>query len=43
MYFKNKVVCISGAAKGIGLACAKQFVELGAQVVMCDSFYEQVC
>ncbi len=36
MAFENKVVCISGAAKGIGLACAKQFVALGAQVVMCD-------
>src|SRR5271168_1941241 len=30
---KNKVALITGASKGIGLACAHEFLQLGAQVV----------
>ncbi len=33
---QNKVVVITGAARGIGLACAERFVEEGARVVMSD-------
>ena len=31
---KNKVVIVTGASSGIGLACAKEFCQLGAKVVM---------
>lgn len=34
MTFKNKVVIITGASSGIGLACAKSFFEAGAKVVL---------
>jgi len=34
--FENKVVLITGAAKGIGLACAQRFVDEGADVVLAD-------
>lgn len=34
--FKDKVAVITGAASGMGLSCAKEFVRLGAKVVMCD-------
>lgn len=35
--FKDKVAVITGAASGMGLSCAKEFVRLGARVLMCDS------
>ena len=34
--FKNKVVLITGAAQGIGLATAQEFARVGANVVMAD-------
>ncbi len=34
--FKNKVAVITGAASGMGLSCSKEFVRLGAKVIMCD-------
>ena len=34
--FKNKVVLITGAAQGIGLATAQEFARAGANVVMAD-------
>lgn len=34
--FKNKVVLITGAAQGIGLATAQEFAKVGATVVMSD-------
>ncbi len=34
--FENKVVIVTGAASGMGLATAKRFLEEGAQVVMAD-------
>lgn len=34
--FENKVVVVTGAASGMGLATAKRFLEEGAQVVMVD-------
>ena len=33
-FFKDKVVIVTGASSGIGLACAKEFGRLGARVVM---------
>lgn len=35
-YFKNKVVLITGAAQGIGLATAQEFARNGATVIMSD-------
>ncbi len=37
MRFENKVVLVTGAARGIGLACAKAFVNEGAQVALADT------
>lgn len=34
--FKDKVVVVTGAASGIGLACAEEFVANGANVVLSD-------
>ena len=34
--FKGKVAVITGAASGMGLYCSKEFVRLGAKVIMCD-------
>ncbi len=34
--FNDKVAVITGAASGIGLYASKEFVRLGARVVMCD-------
>ena len=31
---ENKVALITGASKGIGLACSKEFADLGAEVIM---------
>lgn len=31
---KNKIVFITGASSGIGMACVKEFVNLGAKVIM---------
>jgi len=36
MDFKDKVVMVTGAARGIGRTIAKRFVEHGARVVVCD-------
>ncbi|MBP7532473.1 MAG: SDR family NAD(P)-dependent oxidoreductase, partial [Ottowia sp.] len=34
MQLKDKVVLITGASKGIGLACARAFVAEGARVAL---------
>ena len=34
--FQNKVAVITGAASGMGLFTAKEFIRLGAKVIMCD-------
>ena len=36
MRLKNQVAIITGAARGIGLACAKRFAAEGAKVVLSD-------
>ena len=36
MNLKEKVTIITGAAQGIGLACAKRFIEEGAKVLLAD-------
>lgn len=35
MNLKNKTVLITGASSGIGLACARQFAEKGARLLLC--------
>ncbi len=42
MKLKNKVAVITGAASGIGLACAKLFTQQGAHVVMADIAIENL-
>ena len=32
---KNKIVFITGASSGIGMACAKQFAQAGANLLLC--------
>ena len=34
--FDGKLAVITGAASGMGLYCTKEFVRLGAKVIMCD-------
>jgi NAD(P)-dependent dehydrogenase (short-subunit alcohol dehydrogenase family) len=34
--FSNRVVVVTGAARGIGLALSRRFVDSGAHVVMTD-------
>ncbi len=36
MRLKNKIAIVTGAAGGIGLACAKAFVKEGAKVTLSD-------
>jgi NAD(P)-dependent dehydrogenase (short-subunit alcohol dehydrogenase family) len=36
MYLKEKVTVITGAAQGIGLACAERFIKEGAKVILAD-------
>jgi NAD(P)-dependent dehydrogenase (short-subunit alcohol dehydrogenase family) len=36
MKLRQKLAIVTGAARGIGLACARRFVEEGAQVVLAD-------
>lgn len=42
MNFKNKVVIVTGASSGIGLACAKQFLDLGAKVILASRSEEKL-
>ena len=41
-YFKDKVIIITGASSGIGLASARLFGSLGAKVVMAARSYEKM-
>ena len=40
MRLKNKIALITGSAQGIGLACAKLFVQEGASVILSDINHE---
>ncbi|WP_194777900.1 SDR family oxidoreductase [Pararhodonellum marinum] len=41
MKFKDKIVVVTGASKGIGAACSRLFLEQGAQVVMLDIWEDE--
>lgn len=36
MLLKDRVAIVTGAARGLGFACAERFVAAGAKVVLCD-------
>jgi len=40
--FKNKVIIVTGGARGIGKIIAKKFVDLGGQVVICSRNQEEI-
>lgn len=42
LYFQNKVVIVTGASSGIGLASARSFGKLGAYVVMAARSYDRL-
>ena len=41
-YFKDKVVIVTGASSGIGLASARLFASRGAKVVMAARSYDKL-
>ena len=42
LYYKNKIVCITGAGAGIGRALCHQLCELGATVIATDINFKNV-
>ncbi|MBO6170007.1 MAG: SDR family oxidoreductase [Bacteroidales bacterium] len=42
-YFKDKVIIVTGASSGIGLASCRLFGRLGAKVVMAARSYDKLC